>query len=253
MKEFDYKKYLAEGKLLKEELEVGTTIEINPSSFPNFEFPYGTRGEISSIDTADHASDDLVYTVKLKHIDSQGTTNDTLHIENPNQYLDEGKLNENKDVYDLSFTDDEREYEQVVYVIATSPQDALDKVKNDEDREHKYTMKLKSQPSLLGPFDELEEWEQNSFNEKGIAYYDPEYIDENIKELQKNLDFLKYLDEGKLLKEEGKTLVYIVVEEGDNNQYTLSDMKVFSNRNDADDYADSFKYGGTMVFQMEVI
>ena len=75
MKEFDYKKYLAEGKLLKEELEVGTTIEINPSSFPNFEFQYGTRGEISSIDTADHASDDLVYTVKLKHIDSQGTTN----------------------------------------------------------------------------------------------------------------------------------------------------------------------------------
>ena len=138
---------LAEGKLLKEELEVGTTIEINPSSFPNFEFPYGTRGEISSIDTADHASDDLVYTVKLKHIDSQGTTNDTLHIENPNQYLDEGKL----------------------------------------------------------------------------------------------------------LKEEGKTLVYIVVEEGDNNQYTLSDMKVFSNRSDADDYADTLMYGGTMVFQMEVI
>mgnify|MGYP003624888480 FL=1 len=68
-----------------------------------------------------------------------------------------------------------------------------------------------------------------------------------------NFDYKKYLDEGKLLKEEGKTSVFIVVEEGDNNQYTLSDMKVFSNRKDADDYADSFKYGGTMVFQMEVI
>ena len=68
-----------------------------------------------------------------------------------------------------------------------------------------------------------------------------------------NFDLKKYLDEGKLLKEEGKTLVYIVVEEGDNNQYTLSDMKVFSNRSDADDYADTLMYGGTMVFQMEVI
>ena len=94
MDNFDLKKYLAEGKLLKEELEVGNTIEIDPSAFPNFEFPYGTRGEIFDIDKADYASDDLVYTVKLKHIDSQGTTNDTLHIENPNQYLDEGKLNE---------------------------------------------------------------------------------------------------------------------------------------------------------------
>ena len=92
MDNFDLKKYLAEGKLLKEEPEVGNTIEIDPSAFPNFEFPYGTRGEIFDIDKADYASDDLVYTVKLKHIDSQGTTNDTLHIENPNQYLDESKL-----------------------------------------------------------------------------------------------------------------------------------------------------------------
>jgi hypothetical protein len=92
MDNFDLKKYLAEGKLLKEELEVGNTIEIDPLAFPNFEFPYGTRGEIFDINKADYASDDLVYTVKLKHIDSQGDVNDTLHIENPNQYLDEGKL-----------------------------------------------------------------------------------------------------------------------------------------------------------------
>ena len=103
MDNFDLKKYLAEGKLLNEELEVGNTIEIDPSAFPNFEFPYGTRGKIFDIDKADYASDDLVYTVKLKHIDSQGTTNDTLHIENPNQYLDEGNLISEQNSVSIAF------------------------------------------------------------------------------------------------------------------------------------------------------
>tara|TARA_B110000977_G_scaffold18059_1_gene21820 strand:- start:215 stop:427 length:213 start_codon:yes stop_codon:yes gene_type:complete len=68
-----------------------------------------------------------------------------------------------------------------------------------------------------------------------------------------NFDLKKYVAEGRLLKEEGKTTVYIVVEGGDYNQYVLDNMKVFSNRNDADAYADSFEYGGMEILQMEVI
>jgi hypothetical protein len=74
-------------KLLKEELTMGDIIEINPNAFPNFEFPYGTKGEVIDIDKADYASDDLVYTVKLKHIDSLGDEANTLHVENSSQYL----------------------------------------------------------------------------------------------------------------------------------------------------------------------
>jgi hypothetical protein len=73
----------------EEELNIGDTIEINPKEFPNFEFPYGTEGEIEDINKADYASDDLVYTVKIKYIDSQGDEANTLHIENSSQYLDE--------------------------------------------------------------------------------------------------------------------------------------------------------------------
>ena len=73
----------------EEELIIGDIIEINPKEFPNFEFPYGTEGEIEDINKADYASDDLVYTVKIKYIDSQGDEANTLHIENPSQYLDE--------------------------------------------------------------------------------------------------------------------------------------------------------------------
>ena len=74
-------------KLLKEELTIGGIIEINPNAFPNFEFPYGTKGEVIDINKADYASDDLVYTVKLKHIDSQGDEANTLYVENSSQYL----------------------------------------------------------------------------------------------------------------------------------------------------------------------
>jgi len=73
----------------EEELIIGDVIEINPKEFPNFEFPYGTEGEIEDINKADYASDDLVYTVKIKYIDSQGDEANTLHIENSSQYLDE--------------------------------------------------------------------------------------------------------------------------------------------------------------------
>jgi hypothetical protein len=73
----------------EEELNIGDIIEINPKEFPNFEFPYGTEGEIEDINKADYASDDLVYTVKIKYIDSQGDEANTLHIENSSQYLNE--------------------------------------------------------------------------------------------------------------------------------------------------------------------
>jgi hypothetical protein len=71
------------------ELSFGDTIKINPASFPSFEFPYGTEGEIIDISKADYASDDLVYTVKLRYIDGQGDEANTLYIEDSNQYLNE--------------------------------------------------------------------------------------------------------------------------------------------------------------------
>jgi len=55
------------------------------------------------------------------------------------------------------------------------------------------------------------------------------------------------------MSEEKKNMVYIVVQDGDSVmdtcQYILNDMKVFFNKKEADAYADSFKYGGMMVFQ----
>jgi hypothetical protein len=79
----------------EEELNMGDIIEINPKEFPNFEFPYGTKGEIEDINKADYASDDLVYTVKIKYIDSQGDEANTLHIENSSQYLNETEKKKN--------------------------------------------------------------------------------------------------------------------------------------------------------------
>jgi hypothetical protein len=73
----------------EEELNIGDIIKINPKEFPNFEFPYGTEGEIEDINKADYASDNLVYTVKIKYIDGQGDETNTLHIENSSQYLNE--------------------------------------------------------------------------------------------------------------------------------------------------------------------
>ena len=104
MDNFDLKKYLAEGKLYKavlltEELNMGDTIEINPKAFPNFKFPYGTKGEVVSVDKADYASDDLVYTVKIRHIDSQGDKSEVLHVENSNQMLQE--INEENHFTDI--------------------------------------------------------------------------------------------------------------------------------------------------------
>jgi hypothetical protein len=85
--------------MLEEETEetftIGDTIEINPSAFPNFEFPYGTEGEIFDIDKADYASDDLVYTVRIKYIDSLGDISNELHIENSSQYLNEADKKKN--------------------------------------------------------------------------------------------------------------------------------------------------------------
>ena len=85
MKDFDLRKYLAENKLLKEELNYGDKIEINPNAYPNYEFPYGTTGIIQDIDKADYASDDVVYTVELNHIDPQGDEGKLIYVENPNQ------------------------------------------------------------------------------------------------------------------------------------------------------------------------
>ena len=76
---------LAEGKLLKEELNYGDKIEINPNAYPNYEFPYGTTGIIQDIDKADYASDDVVYTVELNHIDPQGDEGKLIYVENPTQ------------------------------------------------------------------------------------------------------------------------------------------------------------------------
>ena len=72
---------------VEETFKIGDIIEIDPNAFPNFEFPYGTKGKIFNIDKADYASDNLVYTVKLKYIDSQGDISTNLHIENSSQYL----------------------------------------------------------------------------------------------------------------------------------------------------------------------
>ena len=85
MEDFDLRKYLAENKLLKEELNYGDKIEINPNAYPNYEFPYGTTGIIQDIDKADYASDDVVYTVELNHIDPQGDEGKLIYVENPNQ------------------------------------------------------------------------------------------------------------------------------------------------------------------------
>jgi hypothetical protein len=84
----NYKNYKKTGI---NEAELGDIITINPESFPNFEFPYGTEGKIVDISKADYASDDLVYTVKLKYIDSQGDEQNILDIEKSNQYLDEAE------------------------------------------------------------------------------------------------------------------------------------------------------------------
>ena len=71
-----------------------------------------------------------------------------------------------------------------------------------------------------------------------------------------DFDLKKYLAEGKLLEgvinEVEDTTVYIVVEDGDSNQYVLDNMKIFTNEKDADEYADSQKYGGFIVIRGEV-
>jgi hypothetical protein len=73
--------------ILKEEYAIGDSIEINASSFPNYEFPYGTTGEIVDIDSSDYASDELTYTVKLKYVDPTGEEFDTLFVDDNDQIL----------------------------------------------------------------------------------------------------------------------------------------------------------------------
>ena len=46
--------------------------------------------------------------------------------------------------------------------------------------------------------------------------------------------------------------VYVVVEDGDSNQYMLDNMKVFTNEKEANKYADSQRYGGFTVIKVEV-
>jgi hypothetical protein len=67
--------------IIKEELEIGDSIELDASKFPNYEFPYGTTGEIINIDNADYASEDLTYTIKIKYIDPTGEEQDTLVVD----------------------------------------------------------------------------------------------------------------------------------------------------------------------------
>jgi len=71
-------------KLLKEEQHnIGDTIELVTVEFPGYKFPYGTKGKVVNIDKADYASDDLVYTIKLRHIDPTGDVVDELLVDNP--------------------------------------------------------------------------------------------------------------------------------------------------------------------------
>lgn len=69
-------------KILNEEYGVGDEIEIVTKEFPNYKFLYGTTGKITDIDKADYASDDLVYTINLKHIDPQGHISNQLYVDN---------------------------------------------------------------------------------------------------------------------------------------------------------------------------
>lgn len=91
MSDFDYKKYIAENPLLEElggvEVEPGDSMEINPDAYPDYQFPQGVVGVVHSIDNGDHAVDDLVYTVKLKHIDPMGGVGELIYVENPNQFI----------------------------------------------------------------------------------------------------------------------------------------------------------------------
>ena len=65
------------------EYELGQMVTVNtkPLLDLGYEFPDGDEGEIVDIDTADYASDDLVITVKINHIDAQGDQGDELIID----------------------------------------------------------------------------------------------------------------------------------------------------------------------------
>ena len=71
------------------QFKLGDTIHVNPNSYPSFEFPYGTTGKVVNIDRADYMSDDVIYTVKIKHIDQFGDLSNELHVEKPTQYINE--------------------------------------------------------------------------------------------------------------------------------------------------------------------
>jgi hypothetical protein len=66
--------------------ELGQMVTVNTKPFLDlgYEFPDGDEGEIVDIDTADYASDDLVITVKINHIDAQGDQRDELIIDDWN-------------------------------------------------------------------------------------------------------------------------------------------------------------------------
>ena len=106
---------------------VGDIIEINPKSFPSFEFPYGTRGKIFDINKADYASDNLVYTVKIKYIDGQGDESNTLYIEDSNQYLNEYKI-KNK-----SILEDIKIFGKIYESVNIENSYSLDNIESDEN------------------------------------------------------------------------------------------------------------------------
>jgi hypothetical protein len=70
-------------RALNENYEMGDSININIEEFPNYKFPYGISGRVISVDKADYASDDVVYTIELKHIEPTGDIMDKLLVDNP--------------------------------------------------------------------------------------------------------------------------------------------------------------------------
>lgn len=71
------------------QFEVGDTIQVNPQEYPSYEFPYGTTGKVVDIDKADYMSDQIIYTVRIKHIDGLGYLSNELYVEKPTQYINE--------------------------------------------------------------------------------------------------------------------------------------------------------------------
>jgi hypothetical protein len=101
-------------KVLNENYEIGDMIQIDPEAFPDFSFPNGTKGQIVDIDKQDYMSDELVYTVKIKYINSQGEVENTLHIEKPNQISEKLKKSIKEELGNYMFFQNLKSIKQMV-------------------------------------------------------------------------------------------------------------------------------------------